>query len=250
MTDTAAPRYKTPPDRELVPRVMVRAMLALVLSVLAIVSLAVYSGRPVTSTPPQAEVILERTVFLEGEMSARPPCSTPTASSSPGCPRRGRLPRRGGPRARPRAHQARGAAHRAPVILTGHANGRIAIHDPSTGWRADLMGFGQDNARDFVRLLAPPTRRLKPERITAMGLLTREVEHAPCTVEVSHRSRACTRMCASTTARSSIPATRSRSTAPRSWRPSARSFARIVTPRSSAPAGSSSSGRGSPAISR
>jgi hypothetical protein len=35
-----------------------------------------------------------------------------------------------------------------------HENGRLSIHDPSTGWRADLMGFGADNAAAFAKLLA------------------------------------------------------------------------------------------------
>jgi hypothetical protein len=34
-----------------------------------------------------------------------------------------------------------------------HENGRLGIADPATGWSADLMGFGLDNARAFARLL-------------------------------------------------------------------------------------------------
>ena len=41
-----------------------------------------------------------------------------------------------------------------PLTLVRYDNGRIAIHDPSTGWSADLMGFGIDNAKAFARLLA------------------------------------------------------------------------------------------------
>ena len=41
-----------------------------------------------------------------------------------------------------------------PVTLQAFENGRMAIHDPSTGWGADLMGFGADNAGAFARLLA------------------------------------------------------------------------------------------------
>jgi len=40
------------------------------------------------------------------------------------------------------------------VALVAYDTGRISIHDPSTGWSADLMGFGADNARAFARLLA------------------------------------------------------------------------------------------------
>ena len=155
MTDTAASRYKTPPDRDLVPRMMVRAMLALVLTVLAIVSFAVYSGRPVTSTPPQAEVILERTVFLEGDMSG-----AATVLDANGELIARLSPDEGGflagmGRVLDRERNKHGVPLTGPVTITGHADGRVAIFDPSTGWGADLMGFGQDNTRDFVRLLAP-----------------------------------------------------------------------------------------------
>ena len=40
------------------------------------------------------------------------------------------------------------------VIVTLGANGRLSITDPSTGWSADLMGFGADNAKAFAKLLA------------------------------------------------------------------------------------------------
>ena len=154
MTDITTIRYKTPPDRELVPRVMVRAMLALVLSVLVIVSLAVYSGRSVTSSPPQSEVILERTVFLNGEMSG-----AATVLDADGTLIARMSPEEGGfiagvGRVLDRERTKHGVSLTGPVTITGHADGRVAIHDPSTGWGADLMGFGQDNTRDFVRLLA------------------------------------------------------------------------------------------------
>jgi len=39
-----------------------------------------------------------------------------------------------------------------PVLLMRHENGRYSLRDPSTGWSADLMGFGLDNVRAFARL--------------------------------------------------------------------------------------------------
>lgn len=155
MTATSsAPRYKAPPDRELVPRAMARAMLALVLSVLALVSLYVYTGRPVIATPPEAEVILERTVFLKGEMSGAATVLDGNGALI------GRLPpEKGGfvagiGRVLDRERTKHGVPLAGPVTIIGRADGRVSIHDPSTGWGADLMGFGQDNARAFVRLLA------------------------------------------------------------------------------------------------
>ncbi|PKQ11602.1 MAG: pullulanase [Alphaproteobacteria bacterium HGW-Alphaproteobacteria-1] len=159
MTATAssrhtAPRYKAPADRDLVPRAMVRAMLALVLTVLALVSYYVYTDRPLVATPPEAEVILERTVFLTGEMSG-----AATVLDAQGT-LIGRLsPETGGfiagvGRVLDRERTKHGVSLTGPVTIIGRADGRVSIHDPSTGWGADLMGFGQDNARAFVRLLA------------------------------------------------------------------------------------------------
>ena len=154
MSETYTPRYKAPPDRELVPRVMVRAMFALVMSVLAIVSYAVYTDRPLIATPPEAEVILERHVFIDGEMSG-----AATVLDADGTLIAKMSPEEGGFIAGvglvlDRERTKHGVPLTGPVTITGRADGRVSIHDPSTGWGADLMGFGQDNARDFVRLLA------------------------------------------------------------------------------------------------
>jgi len=40
-----------------------------------------------------------------------------------------------------------------PVIVRARENNRLEIFDPSTGWGADLMGFGADNSAAFARLL-------------------------------------------------------------------------------------------------
>jgi len=40
-----------------------------------------------------------------------------------------------------------------PVIIRARENNRFEIFDPSTGWGADLMGFGADNSAAFAKLL-------------------------------------------------------------------------------------------------
>ena len=154
MSDTAGPRYKAPPDADIVPRKMVRAMFALVMSVLAIVSYAVYTDRPLIATPPAAEVILERQVVIDGEMSG-----AATVTGTDGTLIADMSPEEGGfiagiGRVLDRERTKHGVPLDGPVTITGRADGRVSISDPSTGWGADLMGFGQDNTRDFVRLLA------------------------------------------------------------------------------------------------
>lgn len=40
-----------------------------------------------------------------------------------------------------------------PVRLVLFADGRLALRDPATGWRAELIGFGDDNRDAFLAVL-------------------------------------------------------------------------------------------------
>ncbi|SIS50371.1 putative photosynthetic complex assembly protein [Roseivivax lentus] len=140
-------------DRDLVPLVLVRAMTALVLVILALTSFWVWTDRPLEALPPESPVAQERIIFLAGEMSgaARVLDQNGTVIVDFG-------PKEGGfiagvarvlERERTNARQPLDG----PVRLVAYENGRMGIFDPSTGWRADLMGFGADNAAAFARLL-------------------------------------------------------------------------------------------------
>lgn len=153
MTDTARHFSKRPTDRDLVPRIMVRAMFGLVLTVLALVTYARLSDAPLVSTPPESAVVLERHVFLQGEMSG-----AATVLDGNGALVARLAPEKGGfiagiARVLDRERTKHGVALTGPVTVIKRADGRISIHDPSTGWGADLMGFGKDNALAFIRLL-------------------------------------------------------------------------------------------------
>lgn len=142
------------PDTELVPRVMARAMLALVLTVLALVTWATLTDRPLEATPPAGEIVVERSVVLGGDMSG-----AATVSDLNGKIIADLSPEQGGfisgvYRVILRERSKARVALDGPVTLIRRDNGRISILDPSTGWQADLMGFGVDNARAFARLLA------------------------------------------------------------------------------------------------
>jgi putative photosynthetic complex assembly protein len=154
MTDTARPPRTYTPEERVIPLMMVRAMFGLVICVLAIVTVAVLSGRPVTSTPPESPVTHMRVLYLDGDMSGaasvRAEDGTMIADLSP---------EEGGFvsgvwRVLQRERTKHRVALDGPVELMRHENGRFTISDPSTGWRADLMGFGRDNARAFAKLLA------------------------------------------------------------------------------------------------
>ncbi|MFD1342164.1 photosynthetic complex assembly protein PuhC [Litorisediminicola beolgyonensis] len=152
MSRTAAPRIRTSGD-ELVPVVMVRLVFAMILLSLAITGFAVWSGRPLEATPPESAVVSERVLFLSGDLSgaARVLDATGTVIADLG-------PQEGGfiagiERVLVRERTKARVAIDGPIRLIRTENGRLAITDPSTGWRADLMGFGADNAATFARLL-------------------------------------------------------------------------------------------------
>lgn len=148
----ASPRIHAP-DKDLVPRTMVRLMAGLVLTCLVMVSIFVWSGSAKDAMPPVSPIKAERVVTLTGQMSGAAQVhdidGTLIADLSP---------EKGGFisgmwRVLQRERTKARVALDGPVRITAYENGRMAITDPSTGWRADLMGFGQDNAAAFARLL-------------------------------------------------------------------------------------------------
>ncbi|MFC3614221.1 photosynthetic complex assembly protein PuhC [Lutimaribacter marinistellae] len=150
-TDTS---HRRPHDKELVPRVMARALMVLVFSVLVLVSLARLTDRPVTSTPPEGDVLTSRTIVLSGDMAGAATVRTPSGTLIAEL-----TPEQGGFisgvwRVLVRERTKHRVALDGPVTILRRDTGRLEIHDPSTGWRADLMGFGADNARAFAQLLA------------------------------------------------------------------------------------------------
>lgn len=141
-------------DKELVPRALVFAVCTFVLIVLALVTWSRLSGQPVTYTPPTGTITHERTFNLSGDMSG-----SATVTELDGTLIADLNPKEGGFISGVwRVIQRERTKHRVslegPLTLVRYDNGRIAIHDPSTGWSADLMGFGIDNAKAFARLLA------------------------------------------------------------------------------------------------
>lgn len=148
------PTMKHPRDKELIPRIMMRMVLVLMLSVLTIVSYARLTDRPLIATPPEAETVNSREVLLSGDMSG-----TATIRELDGTVIADLTPDEGGFisgvwRVIQRERTKNRVPLDGPVTLIRKDNGRVSILDPSTGWSADLMGFGADNARAFARLLA------------------------------------------------------------------------------------------------
>lgn len=156
MSDTT--RIHAKPD-ELVPRVLVRLMFAFVAVVLALVTVARLTDRPLESTPPVAPIISERLIHIAGEASGAARVldehGTLLASFAPD---------KGGfvagiDRVLRRERGLAGRDVTRPVSLRLQEGHRLSIYDPETGWSAELMGFGADNLRTFARLLEAPTTK-------------------------------------------------------------------------------------------
>ncbi len=141
---------------DLVPTVLLRLVFALVLAVLALVTVAKLSGRPLESTPPATEIIKERAIFLSGDGSgaARVLDQNGAVLASFPSDKGGFIA--GVERVIHRERMKNDADQSGPVLLRLRQGNRLSIYDPATGWSAELMGFGVDNTRSFARLLDHP----------------------------------------------------------------------------------------------
>ena len=145
--------YKASPEAELIPRVLGRALTALVLICLALVAMARLTDRPLEATPPVLPVVAERMIILSGDMSG-----AARVLDANGQVIAELTPEQGGfvsgvYRVLVRERTKHGVALDAPVRLVRTQGNRVAIYDDTTGWSADLMGFGLTNTRAFARLL-------------------------------------------------------------------------------------------------
>jgi putative photosynthetic complex assembly protein len=149
------PRIHAKPE-ELVPRIFVGAMFGLVAVILVLVSIAVVTDRPLESTPPEARVIAERAIHISGD-----PSGAARVLDENGALIANFGPDKGGfvagiERVLARKRTSAGVDLSGPVLLRLREGNRLSLFDPSTGWSAELMGFGADNTRTFARLLGQP----------------------------------------------------------------------------------------------
>lgn len=155
MAHTSQARIHAKED-ELVPKVMVRAVMALLLSILALVTIAAITDRPLESTPPEGAILSERAIYLSGEANgaARVLDSTGSLLADFSAEKGGFVA--GIDRVVIRERAKSGADLTAPVLLRLREGNRLSIYDPETNWSAELMGFGATNLRTFARLLEHP----------------------------------------------------------------------------------------------
>jgi putative photosynthetic complex assembly protein len=141
------------PDREMVPRVLVRAMFGLMIGATALVSYAQWADLPNVGVVTDKSVAREISVVLTGDRSgiyvASDTDGKQLALSS--ADKAGFIGVMG--RVIDRERDLRGIASDAPVRIVQRDNGHYAIIDDTTGRSVELIGYGADNVAAFARLL-------------------------------------------------------------------------------------------------
>ena len=143
---------------EMVSRAMVRAIVALLIGVLALVSYATFTGRTPSAVVPEGAVVKSRLILIQAEDSGAARIFTAE----------GKLiadlsAKQGGfissiDRSLRRKRVIADLPQAGPVLLTLDDLNRLKISDPQSGWSADLMAFGRTNIGAFATLLDAPTK--------------------------------------------------------------------------------------------
>ncbi|HMO08950.1 MAG TPA: photosynthetic complex assembly protein PuhC [Paracoccaceae bacterium] len=148
LTATQAPDR----EREMIPRVLVRAMFALALASLAIVTYARLTDRPTVGQPAAAEAVTERVIALVGGGAQAVRVLDADGALLADLAHGGFITViQNGLMTVRRRH---GIDPALPVRLVEYANGRTTIEDPLTGWSVELYAFGADNLAAFRRILS------------------------------------------------------------------------------------------------
>ncbi len=137
-------------DREMIPKALLRGMLALVLVSLALTTYAVVTDRPRVGVPAPAAIVSQRAVILDGKNAQAVTVRTPDGAVLLDLARGGFITVIQNAMATERKRY--GVDPLLPVNLVKYANGRFTVEDPETGWSAELYAFGGDNKAAFERL--------------------------------------------------------------------------------------------------
>ena len=140
-------------DKEMVPRILVQAMFALMAASLAIVAYAQWFDVPNRGVLVEAPIVQSLEITMEGDRSGiyevRTVDGTLIASSSD--EKAGFLGVIG--RVIDRERFKNNVTGNAPFQVVRRENGNIAILDDTTDLRVELIGYGKDNVAAFARLL-------------------------------------------------------------------------------------------------
>ena len=139
------------PEKDMIPRTLLWAMLGLALSALALATLASVTNRAHVGVPVAAKVVKERAFILEGKSAQAVVVRDTNGNVVLDLPHGGFVTVIQSAMARARL-TARVDGN-PPMKVVRYDNGRLVAEDPATGWSAELYAFGEDNKAAFERLL-------------------------------------------------------------------------------------------------
>ena len=140
-------------DRDMVPAVLVKAMFALMLGATALVGYARLTDRPLTAVAPESAIVAERAITLVGSRS-----DGVQVFGADGAKLAHSNDEKSGFidviwLSVNRERVVQDLPSDAPVRLVRRANGHVAVLDDTTGWKIELIGYGQDNAAALAKLI-------------------------------------------------------------------------------------------------
>lgn len=139
-------------DPEMIPKPLLWAILALVLTSLVLVSFAVYTHRPHVGVPKSAEIVAERDIVLKGGGAQAVTVLATDGTVLMDLPHGGFITVI--QNAMERARLTAGVDKLRPLRIVRYGNGRLTAVDDYTGWSAELGAFGSDNRAAFERLMS------------------------------------------------------------------------------------------------
>jgi putative photosynthetic complex assembly protein len=150
----SSPAFRKSDDEQLIPRVLLRGMVAVVLAALALTTYASVTDRPRVGQPPDAPISAERSVILQGGGARAVTVLRADGGVLVDLDHGGFVTVIENGLSYER--RKNGVSMNLPVRLVAYENGRLAVHDPETGWSVELGSFGSDNKAAFERLMSMP----------------------------------------------------------------------------------------------
>jgi putative photosynthetic complex assembly protein len=142
------------PEREMIPRALLWAMLALAVSALVIASFSVLTDRPHTGAPLPGKVIAERELILEGRSAQAVTVYAADGTLIADMDHGGFITVI--QNAIQRARTVARVEGNPPIKIVKYDNGRLVAEDPATQTSIELYAFGADNKAAVERLLDQP----------------------------------------------------------------------------------------------
>jgi len=141
-------------DKEMVPRILVQAMFALMFASVGLVAFAQWTDRPQVGVIVEAPIVQERAILLTGDRTGNyiaTDAMTGDVLAVSSENKSGFIGVIG--RVMDRERMLKNVSSTEPFNVVLRENGNIAIIDDSTDNVIELIGYGADNIAAFARIL-------------------------------------------------------------------------------------------------